>query len=205
MKNDGKWEEKRNKKGWWNEEYRERKRKVRRELRKWREGGKGDRYRLLKKEYKELCEEKKKEEKERIIREVGKTKTEGKVWELVNRERKSRKRINETIELEVWKEYFMGLLGGVEKSAVKKMEREEGRGEKEVELEEVKGVIGRLKNGKALGMDGIPNVLWRGRDEELSMRDMQEGVERGGLARTMERGRDCTNNKKGRWRKGRKL
>jgi len=36
----------------------------------------------LKKGYKELCEEKKKEEKKRIIREVGDAKTEGKVWEL---------------------------------------------------------------------------------------------------------------------------
>jgi len=49
-------------------------------MRKWRrEGGKGDKYRLLKKEYKELCEEKKKEEKERIIKKVGEAKTEGKI------------------------------------------------------------------------------------------------------------------------------
>jgi len=95
---------------------------------------------------------------------VGEAKTEGKVWELVNRERKRRKRINETIELEEWKEYFMGLLGGIERRAVRVMEREEGRrekDEKEVELEEVKGAIGRLKDGKALGMDGIPNEVWR--------------------------------------------
>jgi len=172
--NDEKRKEKRNKKGWWDEECRERKRQVRGELRKWkRDGGKGDRYRLLKKEYKGLCEEKKKEEKERMIKEVGEAKTEGNVWdvwELVNRERKKRKRLNETIELEVWKEYFMGLLGGVEKRAVKGMGREEGRREKkekEVEREEVKGAIGRLKDGKALGIDGIPNEVWRYGGEEL--------------------------------------
>jgi len=37
---------------------------MRRELRRWkREGGKRDRYRLLKKDYKELCKEKKRNRK----------------------------------------------------------------------------------------------------------------------------------------------
>jgi len=36
------------------------------------------------------------------------------------------------------------------------------------------------------------------RDEELGMGDMQEGVKRGGLARSMESKKDCINNKKGR-------
>jgi len=53
---------------------------------------------------------------------------------------------NETIELEVWKEYFMGLLGGVEKRAVRRMEREEGRGEKdEKEVERGKKLRVQLK------------------------------------------------------------
>jgi len=41
--------------------------------------------------------------------------TERKIWELVNRERKRRKRINEEIRMEEWKEYFMRLVGSVEK------------------------------------------------------------------------------------------
>lgn len=39
-------------------------------------------------------------------------KRESKVWELINRERKKRARIYEGIEMEEWKEYFMGLLEG---------------------------------------------------------------------------------------------
>jgi len=41
-------------------------------------------------------------------------KREGEVWEIINRERGRRGRINEGIDMEEWKEYFMGLLGGVE-------------------------------------------------------------------------------------------
>lgn len=33
----------------------------------------------------------------------------------------------------------------------------ERRGEKEIELEEVRNVIRKLKTGKAIGRDGIPN------------------------------------------------
>jgi len=36
------------------------------------------------------------------------------VWEVINRERKRRKRINEGFEMEEWKEYFMSLLEGIE-------------------------------------------------------------------------------------------
>jgi len=38
-------------------------------------------------------------------------------------------------------------------------ERREEKNEKKMELEEVKGAIGRLKDEKALGMDGIPNKV----------------------------------------------
>lgn len=52
---------------------------MRRELIKWRKKGReGDRYKE-KKEYKELCGEKKKEERDKIVREAGEARTEGKV------------------------------------------------------------------------------------------------------------------------------
>lgn len=100
----------RRKRGWWDEECEDRKKEARKELRSWRRvEGERKEYR---KGYRELCERKKKEEKwERRAMEV---KRESKVWELINRERKKRARINEGIEMEEWKEYFMGLLGGVE-------------------------------------------------------------------------------------------
>lgn len=102
--------------GWWDEECKEEKRKMRKELRKWKtKGGKGEEFRVNKKKYRRLCERKKKEERERIVKEAGEAKTEGKVWKLINKERRRRGRINEDIEMGEWKVYFMRLLGGVKK------------------------------------------------------------------------------------------
>lgn len=109
--------------GWWDEQCVEKKKEVRRELRRWRrEGGEGEEYRKMRKEYKELCEGKKKEERERLIREIGEARTESKMWEIVNRERRRRKVINEEIQMGEWKEHFMGLLGGVEERVMKGQE-----------------------------------------------------------------------------------
>lgn len=69
-----------NRRGWWEKKKRERK-----ELRNWRKGrGEVEKYREKKKEYREMCERKKKDEKERI-REIREAKTEGKVWKLISR------------------------------------------------------------------------------------------------------------------------
>lgn len=44
---------------------------------------------------------------------IEEAKQEGQIWEVVNKERKRRK-VNREIGMEEWKEYFRGLLGGVE-------------------------------------------------------------------------------------------
>lgn len=93
---------------------------MRGELREWRRrGGEGTKYRGRKREYKELCERKKKEENERWEKEAAEAKSENKVWEIVNKERKRKKKISEEIEIRDWKEYFMNLLGGVERRVIK--------------------------------------------------------------------------------------
>jgi len=67
-------------KGWWDEECREKKRKIRRTLRAWRRGnGDKQRYPNEKKEYKEIYEGKKREENERWEREVEEARVEGQV------------------------------------------------------------------------------------------------------------------------------
>lgn len=97
---------------WCNKEYREKKGKVRKELRKWRRVGRSrEAYRKERGDYKKLCEEKKREEVEKWPKEVEEAKTENQVWKIVNRERKGKKRVNKTINME---EYFRGLIGGVE-------------------------------------------------------------------------------------------
>ena len=95
-------------------------------------------------------------------------KTEGEVWRIVNRERGKRVKGNEEITMEMWKEYFMGGLGGVEGKVVRGSK--EGRGgqeEREISREEVRRAIGKLKDGKAVGIDELSNEVWRYGGEKM--------------------------------------
>jgi len=118
--------------GWRDRECEEKKREVRRELRKWRKGrGSGEGYRRIKREYKRLCEEKRKVENERWEREAMEVRRENEVWDLINRERKKGRRVNEEIGMGEWEDYFRSLLGEVEERVVRGGERRrrEGKGE----------------------------------------------------------------------------
>jgi len=113
-----------------------------------------------KKEYREMCKRKKKEE--RWEREMEKAIVEGQVWGIVNRERKRWKGINEDIKMEEWEEYFKGLLGGVERRVVQGEDRREGREkEEDLRIEEIRGILRKVKDGKALGVDGVPGEVWK--------------------------------------------
>lgn len=82
--------------------------------------------------------------------------------------KKEKRKINGEIGKEKWKEYFMGLLGGVEGKVVRGSEnRREGRGEKEIGLEEVRKSIKGLKDKKAMEIDEIPNEVWKYGGEEI--------------------------------------
>lgn len=76
-----------------------------------------------------LCKREKEEKVERWEREIREVKTEAQIWEIVNRERKRRKGINERIEMEEWDEYFRESLGGMEwrikKGRSRRMEKDE--------------------------------------------------------------------------------
>lgn len=72
---------------------------MRRILREWRnKGGKGERYRKERVKYKLTCKKKRGEENERWIKKTQEARTEREVWEIVNKERRRRKGINEGIE-----------------------------------------------------------------------------------------------------------
>ncbi|KMQ82370.1 endonuclease-reverse transcriptase, partial [Lasius niger] len=149
--------------GWWDEECGDKRKEVWKVLRKWRkEGGSGEEYRKLRGEYKLLCKRKKEEENGRWLREAQEARTEGEVWQIVNRERKCWKGINEMIKMEEWKGHFMRLLGGVEGKVVRGgVKRILGEEEGEIDRGELKRVIERLKKGKASGADGVPNEVWK--------------------------------------------
>ncbi|XP_036148384.1 uncharacterized protein LOC118647469 [Monomorium pharaonis] len=135
------------------------------------EGVKGE-YIERKREFRKICE-RKKEEENRVWRKDREARNES-VWEIVIKDRKKKKRVNEGIGMGEWKEYFMCLLGGVEARVVRGEERigrESCGSEKEqvISKEEVRRVVNNLKVGKAGGLDGIPNDVWRwggGRIEE---------------------------------------
>jgi len=159
------------KRGWWDEECKTKKREVRRRLREWRrKKGEGKEYKEKKKEYRELCDRKKKEENEKWEKAARDVRREKDVWEVINRERKKRKRINEGFEMEEWKEYFMSLLGGIEERVVmgegRRGSREEDE-ERELDRGEVRETIKKIKEGKALGRDGIPGEAWKHGGEPL--------------------------------------
>lgn len=100
--------EREKKKESWHEECAEKKKMVRGELRECRRKGGGEEYKRKKKEYRELCEKKKKEENDNWKKQVAEAKRESEIWELLNRERKKkRRRINKTIGKKEWKEYYM--------------------------------------------------------------------------------------------------
>lgn len=112
-------------------------------MKRWsKEEGVGKRYKEIKREYKVLCENKKKEELERWEKEVSEAKIEEQVWKVVNRERKRRRRLNERIKMEKGDEYFRGLLGGVEWKTVCMRRRKRGRGGWRR-----KAVMGRVQKG----------------------------------------------------------
>ena len=99
-----------------------------------------------------------------MIRDIVEVNTENKVWEIVNRGRKGRRKVNQGIEKEQWREYFMGLLGGRGVEARVRMGAGEGereREEDEISKEEVRRVIRRIKEGKARGGDEIPSEAWK--------------------------------------------
>jgi len=105
---------------------------------------------------------------------VMEVRNESEVWELLNKERKRRKGINENIEIEEWKEFFMRLLGGVEGRVVIEKEKE-GWGrendEMRVSRKEMKETLRKLKEGDRVGRYSRNLGIWgrgdRGVDLEV--------------------------------------
>lgn len=130
--------------GWWDEECKEMKREVRGKLRDWRKRGEGERDSIR------SYAKRKRRKNGRWEKRVMEAKRVNELWEIVNKERRARKRVSENIEMEVWKEHFMRLRRGVECRVVKGERRGEGAGvfEEKIGREEIRRVIGKIKDGK---------------------------------------------------------
>ena len=154
---------KREGKRWWDGECRNRKKEVKGALRRWRRGeGTGEEYRKRKGEYRRVCEEKREQERKRFVEEIEKVDGEGKVWEILRRERGRRKKVNGSIQMEEWKRHFMEVLGGREERVGREWGKETRNREQveEIGVEEVREILKELKKGKAVGVDGMPNEAW---------------------------------------------
>ena len=76
---------------------------ARKALRRWSKGKVNvEEYRVLKRQYQKKCEEKEREVADRYIKEAEEVRNGKEVWEIVNRRKKRRMRINEKIEMKEW-------------------------------------------------------------------------------------------------------
>lgn len=123
----------------------------------------GERYKRCRQEYRILCKRRKREENLKWEKKAEKVRREEEIWEIVNRKRRKRKKINESIGWKEWKEHFMRLLEGVEERMVrrKSSDRIERDEKKDISKVEVRRAIEKLRDDKAAGLDGIPNEMWR--------------------------------------------
>jgi len=106
-----------------------------------------------------------KERRERRMKnakkETEEAKTKVQVWNIVNRQRKKWKGINKDIEREEWERYFRETLAGIEKKVRGEKVRRGSREDGELEKEKIRRAIGSLKNGKAIGIDGVSSEVWK--------------------------------------------
>ncbi|XP_066590796.1 golgin subfamily A member 6-like protein 25 [Prorops nasuta] len=157
---------KENKRGWWDEECREKKKELRGEMRRWLRGeSKKEDYRKKKKQYMERCEEKRGKWREEWSKEIGKARGEKEIWEIIKRCRGKEESRVEEIRMDEWDEYFREMLEGKkgekhgkEKERIGRRKRGEGR---EIKKEEIEEQIKRLKTGKAAGENGLENEVWK--------------------------------------------
>lgn len=163
-------------KGWLDIECKERKKEVRRELRAWRKRWRDvQEYRNRKRENKELCKRKKREEMERWIRAAERVQTEGQIWEIVKRERRICKCVSREITLGEWRNYLMGLIGGMDKRVLRGDGGRRRIDGEEIGKEEIRRVIRSLRDGKAIRVDSQMrpgNIIRRERNGGLDMEGM---------------------------------
>jgi len=137
------------------------KREVKKAYRKWRKGKEAKKKYLEKRrQFRELCERKERRRWEKLEKEVRKIKTE--VWKIVNKERRKRTHLVESIDIGKWENHFCQLLQGCKEDRREKAEKRrlENDGEDEITDEEIERQIGRLEKKKAAGADEIGNEAW---------------------------------------------
>lgn len=85
------------------------------------------------------------------------------MWEIINKKKKKRRKIDKRIEMIEWKKHFMGVIEGTKKRMKEEKGSQGKEEEEEVEIskEELNKAIKRLKDGKATGLDEVPAEVWK--------------------------------------------
>lgn len=106
--------------------WKEKKRLLRKELRKWRKGKVSrEEYVKERKRYKRWCEEERKRQEKEVEEKVGKIKTETETCRYINKFGKKRNRWQSTTDIKKWKRHFMDKLEGTEKKTGMERRRKE--------------------------------------------------------------------------------
>lgn len=90
-----------------------RKREARKALRRWKQG-KRDKETYIEKRgvYKKMCEEKRREQQQKMEEEIEQLKNKNDIWQYINRERKRKVEITNKISVDEWRNFFMEQLEG---------------------------------------------------------------------------------------------
>nr|XP_033199429.1 histone-lysine N-methyltransferase, H3 lysine-79 specific-like [Bombus vancouverensis nearcticus] len=159
---------------WYDKEWKERKKEIRRKMTKFRKG-KCSREEFIeeKKAFKQWCKQRKEKQEEEEMEKIKKIKTEQEAWKYINNYRRRREVVDEAIREEEWKNHFMETLEGTENEEDKRTEgwreEEESKEEREdnIEKEEVILQIRKLKEKKATREDGLENEVWKYAPKEV--------------------------------------
>ncbi|KYN00148.1 hypothetical protein ALC62_09082 [Cyphomyrmex costatus] len=146
-------------KDWWDRSCTRKKRAVKRIFWKWRAGKiEKTEYIKEKKNFKDLLEEKQREKRVTEEEELRNLKREADIWKFINRKRGNRRRMNNSIAKETWRNYFIELLEGEEMvdRLEKNVKETTGSVSEELEEGEIIKAVRKMKTGKAVDVDGIP-------------------------------------------------
>lgn len=109
--------------------------------------------------------------KEQLKIQEWKDKSGRKFWEMVNRQRKNREGISDRIDMTEWEEHFMKQMDGAKTEEENRKEQQEKHinteNENEIDLQEIRNAIVRMKKKKAAGGDKIPNEAWIYGEDEI--------------------------------------
>ncbi|XP_011637362.1 trichohyalin-like [Pogonomyrmex barbatus] len=163
---------------WHSKEWNKKKRELRKELGRLKRGKiSREEFVQKRKEYRDWCKKEKhkheREEEERIKA----IRTEEEAWRYINKYRKKKEGISESIEIERWTTHFMELLDGSkdkiimkeeeEEKKTKKAKQEREKEENELTREEIIKQLIELKKRKAPGENEIENEAWRLMSKEI--------------------------------------